>query len=288
VYVICPRALAVFGCTLLSFGCVAQMAENASPALDHVTIKLQSGFQSSSHFDFDGRKLHIANLPLRTIIRYTDGISSDAQLQGGPGWMATDKYNIDATVSGTPADRPVQQLLLQQLLRDWFKLAVHAERREIQGLAMVQAPGGPKLKVAKQASSGQAGFNMAGAGIFEAKSVTSSMLAQRLRQLLGAAFVVDQTGLTDRYDFTLHWDALPHLDLTQGLDVRRDYAPAGWAPSFGAQCREGQTPGGCYLESTVPPLNVALEAELGLMLKPLEREGDVTVVDHVERPPPAQ
>ena len=72
--------------------------------------------------------------------------------------------------------------------------------------------------------------------------------------------VVDQTGLTAKYDFVLKWTP----DASQ----------------FGGQVRQPETP-----DPEAPPdLFTAMQEELGLQLKSVKAPVDVLVIDKVEKP----
>ena len=82
------------------------------------------------------------------------------------------------------------------------------------------------------------------------------MTALSMQPEIGGRLVVDKTGLTGKYDFTLKWTP----DMGQGADP----------PSTDAG----------------PTLFTALQDELGLKLQPTKAPVDVIVIDHVEMPTP--
>jgi bla regulator protein blaR1 len=82
-------------------------------------------------------------------------------------------------------------------------------------------------------------------------------LAEDLSDSLGRR-VVDQTGLTGRYDFSLTW-----------------------TPDNSAQAVNGSSGSGQVLG---PSLFTAIEEQLGLRLVPVKAPVDVVVIDHIERP----
>lgn len=52
-------------------------------------------------------------------------------VEGGPSWIYSDRYTIEATVNGTPSDAMMQGPMLQAILEDRFKVKVHTETREV-------------------------------------------------------------------------------------------------------------------------------------------------------------
>lgn len=55
----------------------------------------------------------------------------DFQILGGPGWLDSDRFDIEAKAAGSPPQEQVR-LMLQSLLADRFKLALHREIRSFQ------------------------------------------------------------------------------------------------------------------------------------------------------------
>ena len=198
-----------------------------------------------------------------------------------PKWITTDRYSIDARSPGNPT-KDQMRLMVQSLLADRFKLATHIESHEgpVLALTSVQAGKlGPKLiphaggtacdEPGPSPGPGLAGFPP-GCGSFALlrisggasmlagyRDATMDMLAASLAQILGRGrTVIDRTGLTGRYDFTLQWAPDP---------------PPSDSPT--AQ----QAPAG-------PTSLEALRDELGLKVESTRGPVQVLVVDHVERP----
>jgi uncharacterized protein (TIGR03435 family) len=134
-------------------------------------------------------------------------------IKGGPDWALTgfDRYTIQAKAED-PAKTTEAQLLemLQTLLVERFKLKFHRETAEKAGFALVAGKNGPKLKAAK----GEDSFISFGPQLkpfpgqpveLTARKYSMAMLANLLSQI-GPGQVVDKTGLTGEYDFTLSWD----------------------------------------------------------------------------------
>src|SRR5215471_5229932 len=98
------------------------------------------------------------NVPLRELIRVAYGVL-DSQIIGGPEWLSSEKYDVDATIGSAPIDQlskvskqeagHEKSRMLQALLADHFKLVLHRETREFPSYALVVAEGGPKLPLAK-------------------------------------------------------------------------------------------------------------------------------------------
>jgi bla regulator protein blaR1 len=91
-----------------------------------------------------------AEFPLQIFIGFAYKLgrfqTADA-LANAPLWLRTDEYEIEAEAQGNPT-KDQMRLMMQSLLADRFKLAVHFERKELPVLALRQVQSGklgPKL-----------------------------------------------------------------------------------------------------------------------------------------------
>jgi len=139
--------------------------------------------------------------------------------------------------------------MLQTLLEDRFKLAVHRETRQLPGYALVVSSKGCKLKPAGECEQG-ANHNGGRVETLSAKCSSMDLLAQLVSRYLGA-MVEDKTGIDGVYTFDLRWSD------------------------------QGPKPGDV---EAVPTLFDALPETLGLRLQPQKVAAEV-VVDHMERVP---
>jgi uncharacterized protein (TIGR03435 family) len=93
---------------------------------------------------------------IKEVIEFAYDIKSDNRLSGGPNWINSEKYDIEAKEEDSPVERleklPADQyigpvrLMVQGLLADRFKLKVRCETKELPVYALVLAKNGPKLK----------------------------------------------------------------------------------------------------------------------------------------------
>ncbi len=154
-------------------------------------------------------------------------------VKGAPVWVIQgfDRFNIEAKAED-PATATEAQLLemLQALLINRFNLKFHREPAEKPGFALVVAKKGPNLRESKaeDAVTTFGGANklkpMPGAPIsLTARKYSMAMLASLLTNVSPDP-VIDKTGLTGVYDFTLEWDesAGPSLfsAITEQLGLR--------------------------------------------------------------------
>jgi uncharacterized protein (TIGR03435 family) len=203
-----------------------------------------------------------------------------------PKWANTDRYDIQARVAGNPT-KDQFRLMMQALLADRFKLAVHYEIKQQPILALVlDKPGklGPKLQRHPDESpcstapaagpSGPAtvaggfpescgamnGWPVSGRIHIGARNVPMEMIATYLTnpQLLGVDRpVLDKTGLPGKYDFIVEFTP----------EINGPLPPGNFQPD-----ESGPT----FLE--------ALKEQLGLKLDSQTGPVPVIVIDHVEQP----
>jgi uncharacterized protein (TIGR03435 family) len=152
--------------------------------------------------------------------------------------------------------------MMQTMLAERFQLKTHRETKELPVYSLMVAKGGPKLEEAK---SGSLRMNW-GLGQIAYQSAPLSMLTNTLTQLTGR-LVLDQTGLTGTYDFTLKWTP----DEGQMQMFRR--ASDGPVNSEAAAS-----------DAIGPSLFTALKEQLGLRLEATKAPVEMLVVDHAERP----
>jgi uncharacterized protein (TIGR03435 family) len=211
------------------------------------------------------------------------------QISGAPSWLGSERYDLDAKMDSDTAaalkkldqeqGRLARSRMLQKLLADRCKLTVHKETKDMPVYALVVAKNGPKLQEAKPGDTypngfkgpdgvGHPGTMRMGRGQLTAQAISTDALVHLLSQQLGRT-VVDKTGLTGKYDFTLQWTP----DENQGGALR---APEGGGPS--------PADGAAPPESSGPSIFTALQEQLGLKLESQKGAVETIVIDHVEKP----
>jgi bla regulator protein blaR1 len=221
-------------------------------------------------FSLDNGSFAARGVTLQTLIKMAYRVQ-DSQLAGGPDWLNTQKFQIDAHMSSADVEEMSKLPLerrgadLQALLRDHFKLALHPENRNLPVYHLVVDQGGAKLQELTTSGHIQAGISL-GKGEFIAQGTHLALLADQLSIRLGRT-VIDKTGLKGNYAFSLHWTP----DATEEERLRRDGVPVALDPS---------SP-----EASGPPLATAVQEQLGLKLEPHTDAVQVLVIDHAEMPP---
>ena len=230
------------------------MAKDADPDWEVVAVKPDDPDSTETGFWVRDRELEIKGKTLEQLLLYGYGLH-ESQVLNAPAWIRTERWHIEgfAGVPGQP-NREQMASLVRKLLTERFGLVMHREQREMRVFALV-AKGGPKMTPSADDPNGPMHENDSQSGgqtTMRVKNVSMGELAGMLMRLFLDRPVVDQTGLTRRYDFQLKW--------TQ--DETR-------APTDG---------------SAPPGLFTAIQEQLGLKLEPAKAPVDVMVIDKVEQP----
>jgi uncharacterized protein (TIGR03435 family) len=163
---------------------------------------------------------------------------------GGPDWMRTDRYDIEAKADG-PLKVADRQQAVMALLTERFQLVSHLEMREVPGMVLRAPRTPPGLKQANSDESYSIEMihdNVAFTAV--SMSAVTNYLSQMWR-----APVVDETELKGRYDFEL---ATSRIESQPGIN-------------WGDRVREAVEAAGFRVENRRIPL-------------------EITVVDRCERP----
>jgi uncharacterized protein (TIGR03435 family) len=155
--------------------------------------------------DSDRGYYKVHNLTLKRLIASAWQIDESA-ISGGPSWINADGFDINARIPSelAMAGDDTVRTLMQNLLADRFHLAIHREPRPISGYELVVLKKGPKMELAKAEQQGSE-TNSNGLHL-TAKNITMEQFARRLsRNRDVGKVVVDKTGLTGRYNFSLDW-----------------------------------------------------------------------------------
>jgi uncharacterized protein (TIGR03435 family) len=214
----------------------------------------------------------VAALIRSAYVRYAEGRNNGplaVPLSGGPTWINSERYDINAKADGNPSKEVMNGPMLQALLEDRFKLRIHRETKEVPVYVLIAAKNGSKLHpfVEGSCSDGQDGKPRCGLGgirvqgpilTLEARKIGLAEFSQNILSVLDRP-VIDKTGIAGLFDFRLEFvpdettPALPRLRLS-------DDSPAG------------------------PSIFTAMQEELGLKLEPAKGPGEFLVIDSVERP----
>jgi uncharacterized protein (TIGR03435 family) len=239
------------------------MATEAKPGVEVATIKpIQPGTRLVMLL-MQGEHLVVKNISLKYLIQFAYDMP-DRQIAGAPGWTDTEKWDIEAKpdTPGMPSI-PQMRLIVQSLLTERFALRSHEEKQKLAAFALTVGKNGPKLT--KTADASQSPNFVAPLGMLDARSSTMGEFAHFLQSSILGQPIVDNTGLTGRWDFTLKWTP----------DETQFTGPGMKVPPQAAEDANGP-----------PPLFTAIQGQLGLKLEPQKVDASVMVIDHVEHPSP--
>ena len=300
---------------LLVLAAGAAMAQTAAPgpAFEVASVKPAAPLDRSQMLSgqmhigmkIDAARVDIGGMSLADLIRVAYRVKP-YQLSG-PDWMTAERFDVLAKMPEGATREQVPEML-QALLAERFKLAVHRESKEHAVYALVVGKGGPKLKESApdadapaggdapaaldvhvsgrgentqvSISSGQIGtahMSMGPNGIMRLEAPKMNMAA--LADLLARFFdrpVVDLTGLKGTYHVA--------LDLSME-DLRNAARTIGMlGPGMGGG-REGTRPPS---DAASDPGGLSIFAavqQLGLKLEPRKEPLDLIVIDHLEKTP---
>jgi uncharacterized protein (TIGR03435 family) len=223
-------------------------AQNARPEFEVASVKFlpEPAPPHGVSLNISHGKASLDAAQLRQIIGLAYGIQR-VLVEGGPEWSDTDMFDIVAKAANPDASRDDIRAMLQTLLADRFKLAVHRETKQLPAYVLTVAKGGPNLKVSKDEHP-SAFVPVPNGLVFERMGIVG--LVNYVANISGRP-VQNLTGLTERYDFKL------------------DFTPP-----------EAVTPGSVDL----PSLVFAAVERLGLKLESRKAPVEVLVVDHAEHP----
>jgi len=192
-------------------------------------------------------QLTYTNLTLKDVLRQAYKVQSH-QITG-PAWLETERFDFVARFPpGSDGDQI--PLMLQALLADRFHMAVHRETKDLPAFVLTVANGGPKLKPAGS-SDNNISSNSNQTGVHLGAKTSMRGLAEYLSQRMDRP-VLDQTGLSGGFEFTLDWVA---------DDAAATNATAG------------------------PSIFTAVQEQLGLKLNSTKGPVEVIVVDRADRVP---
>jgi uncharacterized protein (TIGR03435 family) len=257
-------------------------------AFDVATIKplAPGGRSTAGWIGFQNRPdgMEFASQSLQDLLCYAYGYKSlrfDGQISGVPDWAATQRYDIVAKMSADDValfqklDKDEQEqrreAMMQSLLAERFRLALHRGTKQVPVYELVVAKGGIKMQdAATDPNPPKLGKDADGKALpgIRWQEKTSTVQAYSMSSLadllsLPAAFVgrpvVDKTGLTGGYNFTFDWSIYSARAAAKNASADGDST------------------------SDVPTIFTAL-GEIGLKLQPSTGSMQTIVIDHVEKP----
>jgi uncharacterized protein (TIGR03435 family) len=255
----------------------ATVAALSAQVFDVASVKPNRSGGSAVSFRLQpGGQLNALNVTVRDLIRFAYAVQP-FQIEGGPGWTGSDRFDVVAKVAGEVVPQPPGQVgpvqvMMQNLLAERFSLKVRRETKDGPVYALVHARADKQLNQqvvpstvdcaallrARTGPSPQCRIS-GGPGTISGRDASFGQLAQLLSRQV-QRLVIDRTGLPGAYSWALQFapDQAP--------------APGEVAPAV--------------IDPDRPSLFTALQEQLGLKLEPQRAPLEMLVIDSVQQPTP--
>ncbi len=249
-----------------------------APEFEVATIKPDPSGAAAMNYRIAPGRFRAENATVEQLIRFSYDVRTEGALEKGPKWTSSERFDVDAKIADTEVEAmgklPPQErfgqyrLMMRALLVDRFGLKISAQTKEQPVYELVVAKNGPTLTPVDPKKIHMPMLWGGGVrGELHAASVTMAFFCDWLsgNADAGGRDIVDKTGLTGSYDFTLKWAPVEAAASAMG------------GPSTGEA-------GGAGIDQGGPSFFTALEEQLGLKLEPARAPVQVLVIDHVEQP----
>ena len=241
-----------------------RMAANANPAFEVATIKPSDPASPGQIITLRGAEVITTNVTLHDLINLAYWLHPK-QITGGPAWTESEKFDM-AGKPDAPGQPNVDQMkmMIQKLLADRFQLKFHFEKRDLSVYAITVAKTGAKITTSQDDPKGIPGWGFGRTPSGTRVTFRNAPLSQVTAVLQNSMDkpVVDQSGLSGRYDFTVTFTPDP----AQAALIGGPPPPAADNPD------------------AAPDLFTAFQQQLGLKLGSTKAPVDVMVIDKVEKP----
>ena len=178
------------------FGILALAQQPASPQFEAASVKPGDPSIHGQMVRTPPGRYEAHNLTLLSLLLGAYRLNP-SQLIGGPAWMSSAGWDIEAEYPVSSTTAQVNQML-QSLLAERFGLVIHHETRSLPIYELTVAKGGNKLKE----TGAPEGSMSAGPRMIRYSSATMGDLASQLSSYLQRQ-VTDKTGLTGHYEIRL-------------------------------------------------------------------------------------
>ena len=286
---------------------VAQQTADATvPQFDVVSVKPcdpgadAGGSRGGRRASPDRR--YVPCMPVRGLIRlaFLRGQSqrADNPVVGGPDWINSARYTIEAVAPGVPLNAAMRNSMLERILMERFNLRVRREPRSASAYALTVARGGPRLEPLPDGDCVQEQTprlprpRKPTCDLLKRAASEDTVALSRLLERSQQAWI--ETRGNDRiYNaipvtmdaFAAFLDSILDRPVTnstmlQGLfDVRLEFSPEGTMPPVDPALLNADPP-------RAASIFTGLQEQLGLRLEPSKATADVVVIESIDRPSP--
>jgi uncharacterized protein (TIGR03435 family) len=278
-------------------GVVAQTRNAAIPGFEVASIKpcrveygrLRGGGDSSPGRMSTGCDLLVDdnNLGLiqRAYVRFSWGHTNPLgvlPVKGGPKWIHSDMYRIDATASGHPSAEMMMGPMLQALLEDRFKLKIRRETKEGPVYALTLAGGSPRLKPSVEGACVQMPLTFP-----VPKPPSGQRFCRDLISLLNPSVEAEGSTVSEfskLLNLVLDRPVIDKTGLNGTFDIRLEFARDAATPGLRTPGALLNAPAQPSADPGKPTIFTAIREQLGLKLTPATGPVERLVIDHIERP----
>ena len=205
--------------------------------------------------NIQGRHLKTVNTSLSDLMAFAWRIQA-RQISGGPPWVTTERYDIEAEAA--PGEAPIRNMM-QNLMAERFRLTFQRETRKLPVYAIAATKDLSRLAKFPGDPNGSPTYGFRQLGVMNVNNGTMSDLAGWFQRYVMDRPVVDHSGIAGRYTFELTW----RPDQFQFPDIG------------------GQLP---RPDNERPDLFTALRQQLGITMESTKADVEVFVIDHVKKP----
>ncbi len=243
------------------------LSQSGAPAVEFevATVKINRSQDETPSRSIRGSRIYLRNATLKVLLIGAYEIQVH-QLRGAPAWFDSDRFDV---VAKAPEDATESQkmVMLQNLLKKSFNLALHREDQLMNGYALVVSKQGLKLKESEagklKCTSGKEGVKFYQECEHATLQDIAFVLMRSAQDYLRGLHVIDSTGISGSWRFRLEWSGARLYDA-----VTADPGIVGASP-----------------DSLPVSFFHALKDQLGLRLERKKVLTPVFVVDHVDRVP---
>jgi uncharacterized protein (TIGR03435 family) len=247
------------------------------PTFDVASVRQNKSDSKFNWFEYTADGVVIRNTDLQTILVLAYDLR-DPTVRGGPlfrlipgapSWIQSDRFDIQAKLSDSDMahlklasfkeQEAQKRLMLQALLEERFALTIRRVATQVPAYDLVIMKNGPK-NMKREPDEVPMKWNWTGRSHLSAQATPISALAQPVLTAQLNRPVLDRTGLTGKYDFTLEWTR--ELDNAAGLNGDSLTSP----------------------DNSGPSIFRAVQEQLGLRLEPSTTSAEGIVIDHIEHP----
>ncbi len=234
---------------------LAATAAASAQSFDVASVRLSDRTGGQRHMEMFTSPVKVApgSLTMRAIsFRAAVACANDVKefQVNGPNWIDEVRYDIAAKAGG-PASIDELRPMLRTLLAERCKLVSHRQTKEMNAWVVTIAKNGPKFKISEDDADGSIEPDLAKMQV-AIKRTPVSQLTELLGRILCAP-VIDQTGLTGKYDITVSFEKYLG-DKTTQIDA-------------------------------ISTILTAIQEELGLKLDNRKMPVDLVLIDSAERTP---